>query len=58
MPFGVVAVAILVLLGAMGDLFLAAIWVGLGAMGGPPIGGYSPPVSYWIVLFGSRALHG
>jgi len=52
-PLGVTVVAVLTLLGAIGDLFFATLWVALGAMGGPPLSGYNPPISYWIVLFNS-----
>jgi hypothetical protein len=57
-PFGVVLVAVLTMLGAMMDFFFAALWLGLGAMGGPPPSGYSPPISYRIVLIGSLVLGG
>ncbi len=55
-PIGVTVVGVLTLLGAMGDFLFATLWVALGAMGGPPLAGFTPPVSYWIVLFNSLLL--
>lgn len=55
-PVGVTIVAVLTLLGAIGDFFFALLWVALSAMGGPPLSGFNPPISYWIVLFNSLLL--
>jgi hypothetical protein len=55
-PIGVTVVAVLTLLGAIGDFFFATLWVALSAMDGPPLGGFNPPISYWIVLFNSLLL--
>lgn len=55
-PFGVTVVAVLTLFGAIGDFLFAVLWVALGGMGGPPLSGFNPPISYWIVLFGSLLL--
>jgi len=54
-PFGVTVVAVLTLLGAIGDFFFAAFWVALSGMGSA--GTYfNPPISYRIVLFNSFLL--
>jgi hypothetical protein len=50
-PLGVTVVAVLSLLGAMGDFLLATVWIALSSMGGPQLSGFNPPLSYWIVLF-------
>jgi len=55
-PLGVTVVAVLTLLGAIGDFFFATFWIVLSGMGGPPLGGFNPPISYWIVLFNSLLL--
>jgi hypothetical protein len=55
-PLGVTIVAVLTLLGTIGDFFFATLWIALSAMGGPPLGGFNPPISYWIVLFDSLLL--
>jgi len=49
-PLSVTIVAVLTLLGAIGDFFFFTIWVALGAMGHAGTY-YSPPISYWLVLF-------
>jgi hypothetical protein len=55
-PLGVTVVAILTLLGAIGDFFFATLWIAFSGMGGPPLSGSNPPISYWIVLFNSLLL--
>jgi hypothetical protein len=55
-PLGVTVVAVLTLLGAIGNFFFATVWVALSGMGGPPLDGSNPPISYWIVLFNSLLL--
>jgi hypothetical protein len=55
-PVGVIIVGALTLFGAIGNSFFAALWVALGAMGGPPLSGLSMPISYWVVLFNSLLL--
>jgi hypothetical protein len=55
-PLGVTVVAVLTLLGAVGDLFFLTIWVALGAMGHAGVYLPPPPISYWIVLFNSLLL--
>lgn len=55
-PFGVTVAAVLTLFGAIGDFFFATLWVALSGMGGSPLGGSNPPISYWIVLFTSLLL--
>jgi hypothetical protein len=55
-PLGVTVVAVLTLLGAVGDLFFAAVWVAFGGMGSAGVYLPPPPVSYWVVLFSSLLL--
>jgi hypothetical protein len=55
-PLGVTVVAVLTLLGAIGDFFFATFWVALSGMGGPPLSGSNSPISYWVVLFNSLLL--
>ena len=49
-------VAVLTLLGAIGDLLFFATWVALGAMGHAGTYLPPPPISFWIVLFNSLVL--
>jgi len=54
-PLGVTVVAVLTLLGAAGDFFLAVVWVAFSGMG--HAGVYTIlPMSYWIVLSSSLLL--
>jgi hypothetical protein len=54
-PLGVTVVAVLTLLGAIGDFFFATVWVAFSGMGSA--GTYvTLPISYWIVLFNSLLL--
>jgi hypothetical protein len=54
-PVDVTVVAVLTLLGALGDFFFAMVWVAFGGMG--HAGVYvSTPISFWIVLFNSILL--
>jgi hypothetical protein len=54
-PLGVTVVAVLTLLGAIGDFFFATVWVAFSGMGSG--GAYVRlPISYWIVLFNSLLL--
>jgi hypothetical protein len=55
-PLGVTVVAILTLLGAVGDLFFFVMWVAFSAMGHAGVYLSPPPISYWIVLFNSLLL--
>jgi hypothetical protein len=54
-PLGVTVVAVLTLLGAIGDFFFATVWVAFSGMGSAGVY-VSPPISYWIVLFNSLLL--
>jgi hypothetical protein len=55
-PLGMTFVAVLTLLGAIGDLLFFATWVALGAMGHAGTYLPPPPISFWIVLFNSLVL--
>jgi hypothetical protein len=55
-PLGVTVVAVLTLLGALGDLFFFATWIALGSMGHAGVYLPPPPISFWIVLFSSLLL--
>jgi len=55
-PLGVTVVAVLTLLGAIGNFFFATFWVALSSMGGAGALSFNPPISYWIVLFNSFLL--
>lgn len=54
-PLSVTVVAVLTLLGAIGDFFFATFWVALSGMGRAGVYG-NLPISYWIVLFNSFLL--
>jgi hypothetical protein len=54
-PLGVTVVAVLTLLGAIGNFFFATFWVALSGMGSAG-SLFNPPISYWIVLFNSLLL--
>jgi hypothetical protein len=55
-PLGVTVVAVLTLLGAVGDLLFFATWIALSAMGHAGVYLPPPPISFWIVLFNSLLL--
>ena len=55
-PLGVIIVAVLTLLGAIGDFYFSIVWVALSASGHPGTYVGPPPISWWIVLCNSLLL--
>lgn len=55
-PLGVIIVAVLTLLGAIGDFLFAVLWVAFSGMGSAGTYVGPPPISWWIVLYNSLLL--
>jgi hypothetical protein len=50
-PKGVTVVAVLTLLGAIGNFFFTMLLAALGSVGGPPPSGYRPSILFLILVY-------